>query len=49
MKHLPFDDTLEGDLEEISDKDQLCSATESEEEQDSVVDNDGHLVRNNVG
>ena len=41
MKHLPFDDALEGDLEELSDEDQLCSATESEEEQDSVVDNDG--------
>ena len=39
MKHLSFDDALEGDLEELSD--QLCSATESEEEQDSVVDNDG--------
>ena len=39
MKHSPFDDALE-DLEELSDEDQLCSATESEE-QDSVVDNDG--------
>ena len=38
MKHSPFDDALE-DLEELSDEDQLCSATESEE-QDSVIDND---------
>ena len=40
MKHSPFDDALEGDLEELSDEDQPCSATKSEEEQDSVVDND---------
>ena len=40
MKHSPFDDTLE-DLEELSDEDQPCSATESEEEQNSVVNNDG--------
>ena len=39
MKHSPFDDALEGDLEELSDEDQSCSATESEE-QGSVVDND---------
>ena len=39
MKHSPFDDALEEDLEELSDEDQPCSATESEE-QDSVVDND---------
>ena len=38
MKHLPFDDALEVDLEELSDEDQPCSATESEE-QDYVVDN----------
>ena len=31
---------MEGDLEELSDEDQPCSATESEKEQDSVVDND---------
>ena len=41
MKYSPFDNALEGDLEELSDEDQLCSATESEEEQDSVVNNDG--------
>ena len=41
MKDLPFDNALEGDLEELSYEDQPCSATESEEEQDSVVDNDG--------
>ena len=40
MKHSPFDNALEGDLEELSDEDQLCSATKSKE-QDSVVDNDG--------
>ena len=38
---LIFADALEGDLEEFSDEDQPRSATESEEEQDSVVDNDG--------
>ena len=37
---LIFDDAMEGDLEELSDEDQPCSATESEE-QDSVVDNNG--------
>ena len=41
MKHSSFDDTLEGDLEELSDEDQLCFATESEEVQDSVVNNNG--------
>ena len=38
---LIFDDALKGDLEELSDEHQPCSAIESEEEQDSVVDNDG--------
>ena len=37
---LIFHDTLEGDLEELSDEDQPCSATESEE-QDAVVYNNG--------
>ena len=34
-------DALKWDLEELSDEDQPCSATNSEEEQDSVVDNNG--------
>ena len=48
MKHSPFDDALEGDLEELSDEDQPCSATKSEE-QDSIVDNDSPPSWNNVG
>ena len=37
---LIFDVASEGDLEELLDEDQLCPATKSEEEHDSVVDND---------